>query len=257
MSIRQPGMHRYQADFGSISHQNEQECDLHDHRVKTRGRSPKIGPGHDTSLTHSLWQSQEEKRPEKTDQETERVDDEVFPGGFGSRRLVVETDQEGGRQSRRLDSDPHQYRIGGIGRHKHSEKEQLEQNKELLDPTRTDDVLFYLLTQVSDRIKSNHTTDTGNNQRKQKGKRIQREVLPDNEGRPGLECHQNIHAQSRSYESRCLNSAFDQAILRRLQRHDEKRGEKRCSDKIGEQHRKDHYSVRRFMSAVDKVPNWR
>ena len=129
VGVRQPRVHRHEADLGADADEQEHEGPPHHLRVERRGPLPERAEreraverqaGADAGVG-------EQQQPEQAHADAERAEQQVLPGRLDGAVLLVERDERRRRQRRRLERDPEDAEMVGGDRDEHRQHEQRQE----------------------------------------------------------------------------------------------------------------------------------
>ena len=125
--VRQPGVHRRQADLGAVAQQQEDEGDVEQRRIEVAGAGEQRGPDH---RVHALAEHRaggeiDQDGAEQRQRDADAAEDEVFPRGLDRLVRAVDADHQHGGQRGEFHRDPHQADVVGDQRQVHAEQHEL------------------------------------------------------------------------------------------------------------------------------------
>ena len=128
MRVRQPGVHRRQADLGAIAEQQENEGDVEQGGIEVVRAGDQHGPDHGVQALadHGPRGEIDQDGAEQRERDADTAEDEVFPGGLDRFVGAVDADHHDGGQRREFHCDPHQADVVGDQRQVHAEQHELE-----------------------------------------------------------------------------------------------------------------------------------
>ncbi len=120
VGVRLPGVHRHQAELGAVADQEQREASAQPGFREDCRRREQVAEQQRRLTSAEQRRVTDEERPEQRERDAHRRDDQVFPGRLDRLRGAVEIDQRRRRQGGRLDADPEQAEMLGVGDQAHA-----------------------------------------------------------------------------------------------------------------------------------------
>ena len=113
--IRQPGVHGRQTHLGAVADEQEDEPELGQLGIESRGNLAQGRPQHNirAAVGHAAGRRAEDEHAQKGDGDADRADHQVLPRRFQGLARTMERDEEGGHQGGGFHANPHQTQVVG------------------------------------------------------------------------------------------------------------------------------------------------